>query len=34
MALEHFFYIFLVVSQYYHRDEYMDQITCSDGRGN
>jgi hypothetical protein len=34
MALEHFFDIFLVVSLYYYRDEYMDQITFSDGRGN
>ena len=34
MALEHFFDIFLVVSLYYHRDEHMDQVTCSDGRGN
>jgi hypothetical protein len=34
MALEHFFDIFLVVFLYYHKDEYMDQIICSDGRGN
>lgn len=34
MALEHFFDIFLVVSLYYHRDEHMDQVTSSDGRGN
>jgi hypothetical protein len=34
MTLKHFFDIFLVVSLYYHRDEHMDQIICSDGPGN
>jgi hypothetical protein len=33
MASEHFFDILLVVSFYYYRDEHMDQITCSNGRG-